>query len=67
MIYGNITLDQYYGMIFLINQYRNMSIVDIYELYPFEIEIFSLLIEEDNKRREEEEKKREAEHSINMY
>ena len=54
-------------MIFLINQYRNMSIVDIYELYPFEIEIFSLLIEEDNKRREEEEKKREAEHSINMY
>lgn len=44
-----------------------MSIEDIYSLYPFEVEIFSLLIEEDNRRKEEEEKKREAENSINIY
>ena len=67
MMYGNMPIDQYYRALFLVNQYRNMSIEDIYSLYPFELEIYSLLIDEDNKRREDEQKKAEMENSINMY
>lgn len=44
-----------YKTIFLLQQYRNMTFSDIYDLYPFEMEILYGLILMDN-----EERKRKA-------
>jgi len=47
---------------FLLQQYRNFSFSDIYEMYPFELEIIYGLIVMDNeeRKRKEMEKKRGA-------
>lgn len=40
-----------YRTIFLLQQYRNMTFSDIYDLYPFEMEILYGLILMDNEER----------------
>ncbi len=52
---GEPLLISLYKTIFMLQQYRNMTFSDIYELYPFELEVLYGLILMDN-----EERKRKA-------